>query len=55
VKVLKTERDCLLASLTVLVKANVLEESNITKAIKNGAFESLYDLLNEKYKEIVGE
>jgi hypothetical protein len=53
VKVLKTERDCLLASLTILVKSNILEESVIANAIKIGAFESLYYLLNEKYKEIV--
>ena len=52
VKKMGAERDCLLASLTLLVKANILDESDITMVIDKGAFEGLYDLLNEKYKEI---
>jgi hypothetical protein len=47
------ENDCLCAALTLLIKSEVLDESQITQVIIEGGHDKLFDLLNDKYKEIV--
>lgn len=47
--------DCLAASLTILIKLGVLTQKDILKKLDDESYEGLFDLLNEKYKEIVNQ
>jgi hypothetical protein len=44
--------DCLSASLKLLIKLNILSEEEVKKSLDDRKFEDLFDLLNEKYKDI---
>ena len=46
-----TERVCLVAALTLLVKAGEIDEKQTNEAIEKEGYEGLYNLLNARYKE----
>jgi len=45
-------RDCLAAALTLLIHHGLADEEQLSEIIREEGTESLYDHLNEKYKEI---
>lgn len=47
------QRDCLKAALTLLVKSGVLKEDDVLNAISGGGHDGIFELLNEKYKEVM--
>jgi flagellar biosynthesis regulator FlaF len=45
-------KECLSASLTLLVMLGVLEKQDALKRIKENNYDGLFELLNDKYIEI---
>lgn len=52
---MKNTNDCLAAAFTLLVLKGVVTGEEVTKATKSGSYDAVWDLLNEKYKEIKQE
>lgn len=50
-----TERTCLAAALTLLVKAGEIDARRINEVIPTEGYEGIYNLLNARYKEAYDE
>ncbi|GIN10179.1 hypothetical protein J26TS2_00460 [Shouchella clausii] len=49
---MRDKNDCLAASLTLLYYTGTIHHTEIKEAISTGGYEGLFDLLNDKFREM---
>jgi hypothetical protein len=52
---MRFKNDCLAAALTLLVKNGILDEKRLITELAKDGYESVFEYLNEVYKEQFGD